>query len=79
MAINKIISEEAGYIKMGLTIEKPLKQKKEPPVETFTNKYFKPENKLTRCRVVIDMICAESLLPGDDDGSTDPYFTFRHL
>jgi Ca2+-dependent lipid-binding protein len=28
------------------------------------------------CYIVIDLYCAEGLLAGDDDGSTDPYFVF---
>ena len=28
------------------------------------------------CFIVIDLYCAEGLLAGDDDGTTDPYFKF---
>ncbi len=28
------------------------------------------------CKIVVDLYCAEGLLAGDDDGSTDPYFKF---
>jgi hypothetical protein len=30
-------------------------------------------------RLVIDLLCADSLLPLDDDGSIDAYFTFHYM
>ena len=45
---------------------------------------FKQDNSLLsmsfigtqECYIVIDLYCAEGLLAGDDDGTTDPYFKF---
>ena len=30
-------------------------------------------------KLVIELICAESLLPLDEDGSADPFFTFTYM
>ena len=55
---------------------------KKKTVETFklTNplaRLFEKDKKSGK--LVIELICAESLLPLDEDGSADPYFTFTYM
>lgn len=74
---NKVIYKEtAGYIKMGVKISKS--DKIYPPSETKIDKFFSSINKTVKGSIVIDLYCAESLLAGDDDGSTDPKFIFNY-
>ena len=79
LAMTSMKSEEAGYLKIGVKMEKVYKKK---TVETFklTNplaRLFEKDKKSGK--LVIELICAESLLPLDEDGSADPYFTFTYM
>ena len=53
--------------------EKPSK-----PSETMLPQYTNFSTNFDPCRMIVDLICAQSLLPSDDDGSSDPFFTFNY-
>lgn len=79
LAVVKIQSEEAGYLKIGLSMEKANRLG-----QFVTKRIVSPlarifdENKRNG-KVVVELISAESLIPLDDDGTSDPFFLFSFM
>jgi len=56
LSINKLHSEEAGYVKLGVSINKA--EKKSEQIETMLPKYANFTKNFDSCRVIVDLICA---------------------
>ena len=67
-------TEEAGYVNFSV------KMTEADRMEPITEQVLKESltQKITMGRLIVDLYCAESLLAGDEDGSTDPYFSFHY-
>jgi hypothetical protein len=74
-----IQNEQAGYLKVGIELT-PSKSKEKPKVRKLDSSLqnaYKFNKKSGR--LVIDLLCGQSLIPLDEDGSIDPYFSFNFL
>lgn len=71
--------EEAGYLKLGLTMA----WKDRPTASNFTkfrNDMINLDKKNRRLdKIYIELISAHSLIPLDEEGASDPFFTFSFM
>lgn len=71
--------EEAGYIKLGLKM-----LRKDRPtasnIKKINNNMVNLHNKNNkRDKIYIELISAHSLIPLDEEGASDPFFTFSFM
>lgn len=75
----KIHDEEAGLIKVSVSMRRADRMEPVADKKIDDSEYFNMRNSNGAGRIVIDLISAESLIASDDDGSVDPYFTFSYM
>ena len=74
-----IQNQQAGYLKIGIELN-PSKSKEEPKVRKLNSPLQNAYNSNKKSgRLVIDLLCGQSLIPLDEDGSIDPFFSFNFL
>lgn len=72
-------NEQAGYMKVGVEMV-PTNRKENPVSRKMNSPLYGAYNANRKSgRLVIDLFCAESLIPLDDDGGVDAYFSFGFL
>ena len=76
MTKRMLYREEAGYIKIGVNVQRLNQAIRPSEIPINTMKFGQGSQ---RCRLVVDLICAEGLLASDDDGSVDPLFCISYL
>lgn len=78
-AIVDFKAEQAGYLKLGLDMIPVSRRDIETSKSMESNLAALYTSNKRSGRLVIDLLCADSLLPLDEDGSIDAFFTFNYM